>query len=128
LNGVGITPPFFLLRRRSHLLDIRFCCLTSATVFTVIKMGSISSRRFADHRSLLVDFALFLSLACLVDSAAVPSPVKLDSKTGRPEEGTCDVKGNPDLYGLGVRLGTFNVLLGEHRRTLIPVCSMLYRC
>jgi hypothetical protein len=40
-----------------------------------------------------------------VQSVAVPSPLKIDPKTGRPEEGQCNVVGNPDLYGLGVRLG-----------------------
>lgn len=33
--------------------------------------------------------------------------VKIDPETGIPEEGTCEIQGDPDLYGLGVRLGTF---------------------
>ncbi len=48
---------------------------------------------------------LVLLLSGVPNGAAGSSVVKIDPKTGKPEEGTCEMVGDVDLYGLGVRLG-----------------------
>ena len=72
-------------------------------------MPLLSRRRLGSLKCAQTYLALFLLLASIVNAAAVvrPSPVKIDPASGKPEEGSCDIDGNPDLYGLGVRLGIF---------------------
>lgn len=45
--------------------------------------------------------------------------MKIDGESGKPEEGSCDVDGNPDLYGLGVRLGIYFQWLGSYLSNLL---------
>ncbi len=57
--------------------------------------------------------ALSPLLASIDNTAAVvkPSPIKIDPESGKPEVGNCDIDGDPDLYGLGVRLGMLSYVV-----------------
>ena len=48
---------------------------------------------------------LVLLLLSIAKSVAASSSTKTDPTTGEP---TCEIEGDADLYGLGVRLGMFH--------------------
>jgi len=91
-------------------------------------MPLLSRQRFESLKCVQKYLALFLLLEGIVNAAAVagPSPVKIDGESGKPEEGSCDIDGNPDLYGLGVRLGMLSPYQGMLSQALTGYCMNRY--